>query len=106
MISNVASLLVLSRDRAKESESGSIVHARRIPRQVFREQFNTHGTHRTRIAERHVHLAVSEQRMLMQVARADSRPLIVDEHQLVVHVDKTARSIRAEARNSRESEVL
>src|SRR5215216_5496042 len=44
--------------------------------------------------------------MPVQVAGADRRPLIVDEHQLVVHVDRTALPIRAEARDSRESEVV
>ena len=56
---------------AKQTEGRDDIHARCINREVLTKQLDSHGTDAGVVSKGHVEFAVSEQRIMMKVARAD-----------------------------------
>src|SRR5258708_4850271 len=95
-----------SSDLSEEAERGGIIQLPGITLQMLAEQLATKCADNFEVPKRRVQFGVAEERMGVQVARADRRPSVIDQHDLAVDVDRATAALGIPAGNSGEREAF
>src|SRR5215472_4509004 len=73
---------------------------------MFREQAGQQDTSRLMIPEGRVHFAVSEKRKAMQVARANSAPCAINQHEFGMNPDRVSLAIVSRSSKASQGEMV